>query len=91
MPKLPGHPVIYEVNTIVWLSGLSRRAGRPVTLATVPDADWDAVAMPGVDAVWLMGVWERRPAGLAVALANPGLREEFRRAFAAGRPPANSG
>jgi hypothetical protein len=40
VPTLPHHPVIYEVNTIVWLSGLSRRAGRPVTLATVPDADW---------------------------------------------------
>jgi hypothetical protein len=48
---------------------LSRRAGTPVTLATVPGAEWDALTAPGIDAVWLMGVWERSPAGLAVALA----------------------
>jgi hypothetical protein len=41
----------------------------------VPERAWDAVALPGVDAVWLMGVWERSPAGRAIALADPGLRE----------------
>ena len=81
MPRLPPRPVIYEINTIAWLSGLSRRAGSSVTLGSVPDAEWDVLAGLGVDAVWLMGVWERSPAGLAVALANAGLREEFRRAL----------
>jgi glycosidase len=37
----------------------------------VPTSAWDALAALPVDAVWLMGVWERSPAGLAVALANP--------------------
>jgi hypothetical protein len=78
---LPSSPVIFEVNTIAWLSELSRREGRPITLATVPRRDWDAVSGPGIHAVWLMGVWERSPAGLTVALANPGLRDEFRRAL----------
>ena len=77
--SLPLSPVIYEVNTIAWLSELSGREGRPITLATVPRRDWDAVTGPGIHAVWLMGVWERSPAGLTVALANPGLRDEFRR------------
>jgi hypothetical protein len=81
MPLLPPRPIIYEINTIAWLSGLSRRAGTPLTLATVPGAEWDALTAPGIDAVWLMGVWERSPAGLAVALANAGLRDEFRRAL----------
>jgi alpha amylase-like protein len=76
---LPPSPVIYEVNTIAWLSELSRREGRPITLGTVTRRDWDAVAGPGIHALWLMGVWERSPAGLTVALANPGLRDEFRR------------
>ena len=43
------------------------RAGAPVTLADVPADEWDAVAGAGVDAVWLMGVWERSPAGAAIA------------------------
>ena len=33
---------------------------------------------PGINAVWLMGVWERSPAGLALANANDGLQASFR-------------
>lgn len=32
-----------------------------MTLASVPEAAWDAVLPPGTDAVWLMGVWQRSP------------------------------
>ena len=74
----PNRPVIYEINTAIWLGDLSRAAGRRVTLADVADSDWDAVTPPGVDAVWLMGVWERSPAGLALANANAGLQASFR-------------
>ena len=74
MTGWPDQPVIYEINTAVWLNGLARRGGRRVTLADVADADWDAVTPPGVDAVWLMGVWERSPAGLALANAPAGCR-----------------
>ncbi len=81
MTGWPDRPVIYEVNTAVWLDELSRAAGRPVTLAGVADADWDAVTPAGVDAVWLMGVWERSPAGLALANANPELLGSFRAAL----------
>ena len=81
MSGWPEQPVIYEVNTAVWLGGLSRSAGRRLTLADVAAADWDAVTPAGVDAVWLMGVWERSPAGLALAKANAGLRASFREAL----------
>src|SRR4051812_38519804 len=73
------HPFIYEINTWVWLDALSRREGTPITLAGVPAREWDAVAGLGFDAVWLMGVWERSPAGVAIALENEGLVESFRR------------
>ncbi len=81
MTGWPDRPVIYEVNTAVWLAELSRAAGEPITLATVSDPDWDAVTPDGADAVWLMGVWERSPAGLELAMANPGLLESFREAL----------
>ncbi len=77
----PRDPVIYEVNTAVWLDSLSRFAGHRLTLAEVGSADWDAVTPDGVDAVWLMGVWERSPAGLAVATANQELMSSFRDAL----------
>ena len=69
----PREPVIYEVNTAVWLQELSSAAGRPRTLGDVTPAQWATITPDGIDAVWLMGVWERSPAGLDVAKRNEGL------------------
>jgi len=77
----PKHPLIYEINTVVWLRELGEAAGHSVSLATVPAASWDEIAALGFDAVWLMGVWERSAAGRRVALANPGLLADFHRAL----------
>jgi hypothetical protein len=64
---------IYEINTAVWLAG--RR------FDAVPATEWDAIAALPVDAIWLMGVWERSPAGLAIALEDPGLMAGMRAAL----------
>jgi Alpha amylase, catalytic domain len=77
----PARPVIYEVNTAVWLDDRSRAAGRRLTLADIAPEDWDSLTPEGTDAVWLMGVWQRSPAGLAVANANPELQASFRQAL----------
>jgi len=79
-PWRPG-PLIYEINTWTWLHGLSADRQEPVTLGTVPDETLDALAAWGFDAVWLMGVWERSPAGRQQALAQRGLLAEYRRAL----------
>ncbi len=81
MKTWPNHPVIYEINTWVWLAELSRKYQRPVNLATVPEPEWKAIASYGFDAVWFMGVWERSPAGIEIAMRNKGLLEDFRRAL----------
>jgi len=81
MTGWPEQPVIYEVNTAVWLDALSRAAGRRLTLTDVPASSWDEITPVGADAVWLMGVWERSPAGLALANANAGLQASFRDAL----------
>lgn len=91
MKPWPKHPVIYEINTWVWLQELSRELENPVTLAGVPREKWDAIADLKVDAVWLMGVWERSPAGIAIANRNEGLLEDFRRALSDFRPEDNVG
>ncbi len=70
---------IYEINTWVWLSDLNRKWNTPIDLASVPAAEWDRIANYGFDAVWLMGVWERSPAGIAIANHNNNLVDEFRR------------
>lgn len=74
---LPRRPVIYEINAWTWLLDLSRRYGAPVTLATVPAEEWDALGTLHIDAVWAMGIWERSPAGVAMALKNEALRQAF--------------
>jgi len=79
MKTWPRHPVIYEINTWVWLTEVSRRYKKPVTLATVPNKEWDAIASFGFDVVWFMGVWERSPAGIEISMRNKGLLDDFRR------------
>jgi hypothetical protein len=81
MTGWPAQPVIYEINTMIWLGELSRQQGRRITLGEVPAAAWDEVALPGVDAVWLMGVWQRSPAGLRLALQDPALQASLRDAL----------
>jgi hypothetical protein len=91
MNSWPKHPVIYEINTWVWLQELSQEYKSPVTLAKVPREKWDGIADLKVDAVWFMGVWGRSPAGIAIANQNKGLLEDFRRALSNFRPEDNVG
>jgi hypothetical protein len=81
MASWPKQPVIYEISTWAWLYELSRRYRRPISLGNVPAPEWDAIASLEVDAVWLMGVWERSPEGTRIANTNPGLQADFRRAL----------
>lgn len=81
MKPWPKYPIIYLINTWVWLNELGNGKKSPVTLATVPKSEWDAIAALGIDAVWFMGVWERSPAGIAVSMGNQGLLDDFRRAL----------
>jgi hypothetical protein len=85
------YPDLYEISTWVWLSDLSRKYGKNIDLSSVPSEEWDAIAAYGFDAVWLMGVWERSPAGLAIANQNQGLLNDFRRALPDFRPEDNVG
>src|SRR6516165_741598 len=41
MTGWPANPVIYEVNTAVWLASLSQAAGRWLTLAEVAPSGWE--------------------------------------------------
>ncbi|GCD40011.1 alpha-amylase [Streptomyces chrestomyceticus JCM 4735] len=80
MTELPAQPVVYEVNTRVWLREVGRRTGGPAGLGDVPKDAWDEITPHGIDAVWLMGVWERSPRGRGIALWDPSLRTAFDRA-----------
>ncbi|HEX4688429.1 MAG TPA: hypothetical protein VH228_16740 [Nocardioides sp.] len=78
---VPPHPLVLEIDTWPWLSALTGSEGRRIDLGSVPAPVWDSVADGGYDVVWLMGVWRRSPAGIAVALDNPDLRHSFESAL----------
>jgi hypothetical protein len=75
--RQPRYPSLYQINTRVWLTELSRPLGRPATLDDIPDAELDAWAARGFDWVWLLSVWQIGPAGQCVSRANADWRREF--------------
>jgi hypothetical protein len=77
----PGRPTIHEINTWPWLDELSRAVGRQLMLSDVTAEAWDALCLPGIDAVWLMGVWERSPASRTEALSDQANVDSFRQAL----------
>jgi hypothetical protein len=79
--RLPPRPTVYEINTAVWLERLGR-----LRLDEVPGAVWDALAALRVDAVWLMGVWQRSPTGLRIAQEDAALDAGNRAALPDLRP-----
>ncbi|QRN79013.1 MAG: hypothetical protein JK586_11545, partial [Nocardiopsis sp. BM-2018] len=63
MPRV----VMMAKNTYVWLDQLSRRHGREVRrLDQVPDEALAELARRGVNALWLIGLWERSPASRSI-------------------------
>ena len=47
MKALPAYPSLYQINTRVWLTELSRTLGRAATLDDIPDTELDRVAGMG--------------------------------------------
>ena len=52
------HPVIYQINTRVWLTEFSQSLGRASTLDDIPDAELDRLARMGFEWVWFLSVWQ---------------------------------
>jgi hypothetical protein len=73
----PRYPSLYQINTRVWLTELSRKLGRPATLDDIPDAELDRLVAMGFDWAWFRSVWQTGPAGQRVSRSNPEWRREF--------------
>ncbi len=71
------YPLLYQINTRVWLTELSRTLGRNAILDDVPDEALERLAEQGFDWVWFLSVWQTGPAARAISRANPEWRREF--------------
>jgi hypothetical protein len=75
-------PHLYEINALVFLRRISRKYGRILTLAAIPDEEWRELARQGIDLIWLMGVWQRSPSSRKKAQRDPILRWKYDQALA---------
>jgi glycosidase len=73
------YPSLFQLNTRVRLTALSREINRRATLDDLPDAELDGLAERGVDWVWLLSVWQTGLVGRGVSRSHPEWREEFKR------------
>ncbi len=73
----PRYPALYQINTRVWLTELSKALGHRATLDDVPDVELDRLVEMGFDWIWLLSVWQTGPAAQAISRANPAWRREF--------------
>jgi glycosidase len=73
----PRYPSLYQINTRVWLTELSRNLGRAATLDDIPDAELDRLAETGFDWIWFLSVWQTGAAGQRISRSNPEWRHEF--------------
>lgn len=76
--KNPKYPSLYQINTRVWLTDLSKELGRPATLDDVPDQELDRLADVGFDWLWFLSVWNTGESARRVSRENPGWRQEFK-------------
>jgi hypothetical protein len=72
------YPSLYQVDTRVELTRLSRELGRPATLDDISDAAVDRWAQLGFDWVWMLSVWQTGAAARAVSRAREDWRKDFR-------------
>jgi glycosidase len=73
------HPHLYENNARIFLRRVSDKYYRNLTLATIPDEEWQSLVRQGFDLLWPMGVWQRSPGAREQALVNEFLRREYDR------------
>lgn len=71
------YPSLYQINTRVRLTDLSRVLGRRATLDDIPDGELDRLAEMGFDWVWFLSVWQTGPAGQEISRRNSEWRKEF--------------
>src|SRR4030095_11989199 len=73
----PRNPLLYQINTRVWLTDLSQQLGRSTTLDDIPDVELDRLAEMGFDWLWFLSVLKAGIETQRVSRSNPEWRHEF--------------
>lgn len=71
------NPSLFQVNTRVWLTGLSQELGRKATLDDIPEHELDRFVEMGFDWIWFLSVWTTGPIGQKISREQPDWRKDF--------------
>jgi hypothetical protein len=75
--RVEGYPSLYQINTRVWLTELSRELNRPATLDDIPDTELNQLADLGFTWIWMLSVWQTGVASQKISRTNGEWRREF--------------
>ena len=78
----PKYPSLYQINTRVWLTALSRELGRRATLDDIPDIALDQLKDLGFDWLWFLSVWRTGELGQKISRENPEWHHDFEKTLA---------
>ena len=71
------HPLLYQINTRVWLTELAESLGRAATLDDIPDSALDHWLEMGFEWIWLLSVWQTGLLGQRISRTNREWRQDF--------------
>lgn len=72
------YPLLYQINTRVYLTGLKKELGRIATLDDFPDAELNRLADLGFDWIWLLSVWQTGELARNISRKNVEFRRDFK-------------
>lgn len=77
MSSTPKYPSLFQINTRVWLTEISKSLGRQATLDDVSDEELDKLAAMGFDYIWLLSVWTTGEKSRKISRENKAWRTDF--------------
>lgn len=75
------YPILYQLNTRLWLWSRSGDPMKPATLADITEDELQTWVEAGYRWIYLLGVWQTGEYGRVEALNHPGLQAEYRAAL----------
>jgi glycosidase len=75
--KNSAFPLLYQINTRVWLNELSYNMGSTATLDDIPDSELDRLASMGFEWIWFLSVWQTGEEGKRISRTNQEWRKDF--------------
>jgi len=68
------HPLLYQLNTRIYLRERSAALGRPATFADIPDTLLDQLKTLGYEWLYLLGIWQTGSAAPKLSRSDPNVR-----------------